>query len=405
MVFVGHWHSRPVTISVKPNCLTVSVDDPQEAMVFSYDYAGRMWTALIDRISYRRGLDGKIIAKWQTTARERERRWLPPSEAAWVEQQAHQTAETLYHAILAGSATLGEPLPPAGHLVFERVIAFDAERSRQDVAQYHRVYKPVGILPPDQYMAVVLQATEGCSFNSCTFCTFYRDRPFRIKRPAEFRAHAQAVRDFLGPGLSLRRTLFLGDANALVTPMPLLLQIFDQVHAVYDVNSLGGVYAFLDGFSGERKTVADYQALAAKGLKRVYIGMESGNEALLRFLNKPSMSAEVVHTVKAMKAGGVAVGVIVLLGAGGHEYATQHVADTIRVLNEMPFDADDIVYFSELIADEAMEYTQAAYQAQLRPLTSLERIAQGEDIEAGLQFEEGQGIPHISRYDIREFVY
>jgi len=38
--------------------------------------------------------------------------------------------------------------------------------------------KPVGILPPDQYMAVVLQAAEGCAFNTCTFCDFYRDRSF-----------------------------------------------------------------------------------------------------------------------------------------------------------------------------------------------------------------------------------
>ncbi len=405
MVINGQWQTRPVTLSVKPNCLTVSVDGPLEATVFSFDCAGRMWTALIDGISYRRGLDGKVIAKWQTAARVRERRWLPPDEAARVVEQARQTTEQLFRAIQTGAASLREPLPDEGRLVFERVIAFDAVHSQADARRYHEVYKPVGILPPDQYMAVVLQATEGCSFNTCTFCTFYKDRPFRIKRPPEFRAHSEAVRDFLGAGLSLRRTIFLGDANALVTPMPLLTLLLDQVHAVYDVRKLGGIYAFLDGFSGERKSVADYRALAAKGLKRVYIGMESGNEALLRFLNKPSLPDEVVRAVRTMKAGGVAVGVIVLLGAGGHEYASGHVADTVRALNEMPLDADDIVYFSELIADEAIDYTKAAYQAQLNPLTPQERVAQGEQIEAGLHFAEGQGIPHISRYDIREFVY
>jgi radical SAM superfamily enzyme YgiQ (UPF0313 family) len=44
------------------------------------------------------------------------------------------------------------------------------------------IYKPVSILPPDQYLALVVQATEGCSYNECSFCTFYRDRPFRIKQ-------------------------------------------------------------------------------------------------------------------------------------------------------------------------------------------------------------------------------
>jgi radical SAM superfamily enzyme YgiQ (UPF0313 family) len=413
MVINGQWRSRPVTISVKPNCLTVSVDGPQQAgaayspCVFSFDCAGRMWTALIDGISYRRGLDGKIIAKWQTQTaeRERDRRWLSTGEADQVEALAHQTMALLYEAIAMGTALLPEALPDEGKRVFERVIAFDQARSRADAECYHRVYKPVGILPPDQYMAVVLQATEGCSFNTCTFCTFYKDRAFRIKRPVEFRAHAEAVREFLGAGLSLRRTIFLGDANALVTPMPLLMQLLDEVHIVYDVQRLGGIYAFLDGFSGERKSVSDYRALAAKGLRRVYIGMESGDEAMLRFLNKPSTPEEVVRAVRAMKAGGVAVGIIVLLGAGGHQYAAGHVTDTIRAINEMPLDMDDIIYFSELVTNEAIEYTAAAYQAQLQPLTRHERIAQGEQIEAGLHFEEGQGIPHISRYDIREFVY
>jgi hypothetical protein len=405
MVINGSWGVKPVTLSIKPNCLTVSVDGPQQASVFSFDYAGRMWTALLDGISYRRGLDGKIIAKWQTSGRERERRWLPAAEAAQVEARARETTQQLYTAIEHGQAELREPLTADAHTVFQRAIAFDAARSREDAACYYQVYKPVGILPPDQYMAVVLQMTEGCSFNTCNFCNFYKDRPFRIKRPDEFRIHARAVRDFLGAGLSLRRTLFLGDANALVTPMPLLLPLLDVVHEIYDVQQLGGLYAFLDGFSGERKSRADYEKLAAHGLKRVYIGMESGNAALLQFLRKPSQPAEVVRAVRAMKAGGVAVGIIVLLGAGGRQYAEGHVADTVCALNEMPLDMDDIVYFSELVAGDDLEYTRAAYQAQLQPLTAAERIAQGEAIERRLRFDAARGIPHISRYDIREFVY
>ena len=405
MVINGRWQNRPVTISVKPNCLTLSVDGPAQASVFSYDNAGRMWTALLDGVSYRRGLDGKIIAKWRVAGRERDRRWLAAEEARNIEESARRAAAGLYAAVANGAAELLSPLPQDGHTVFERAIAFDAARYAADAAAYHRVYKPVGILPPDQYMAVVLQATEGCSFNTCTFCTFFRDRPFRIRRPDEFRAHAQAVRDFLGAGLSLRRTIFLGDANALVVPMPILLPLMDVVHQVYDVERLGGIYAFLDGFSGERKSVSDYAALASRGLKRVYIGMESGNDSLLRFLNKPSKADEVVRTVQAMKSAGVAVGIIILLGAGGRQYASAHVADTIAAVNAMPLDMDDIVYFSELVVDEGMEYAKAAFEARLSPLTGAERVAQGEAIEAGLRFSERGGIPHISRYDIREFVY
>ncbi len=405
MAILGTWKGRPLTISVKPNCLTLSIDNPAEASVFSYDYAGRLWTAYLDSISYRRGLDGKMIAKWRLPGDARERRWLSPAEALQIEETARQTVLALKTALYTGEATLHTPLPPQGQTALERIIAFDAKRSRADAAHYHQIYKPVGILPPDQYMAVVLQATEGCSFNTCTFCNFYKDRPFRIKSPDEFRAHAEAVRDFLGEGLGLRRTIFLGDANALVIPMSRLLPLLDIVHDVYDVTNLGGIYAFLDGFSGEKKSTEDYALLAQKGLVRVYVGLESGNKSLLQFLKKPGEPADAIKAVRAMKAGGLAVGVIILLGAGGQQYASGHVQDTIAVLNAMQLGMDDIIYFSELVVDEGLEYAQDAYQAGLKPLSPEERIAQGEAIERGLRFSHAGGTPHISRYDIREFVY
>jgi hypothetical protein len=404
MVITGNWNGKPVTISLKPNCITISIGDLAAAEVFSYDLAGRMWTAFIDSIAYRRGLDGKVMARWRESGAARSRRWLSTTDGLAIEAQGHARISALVTAIQSGEAALKTPLPETGHLAFQRVLAFDRDRSLADIERYYDVYQPVGILPPDRYMAVVLQATEGCSFNTCTFCTFYKDRPFRIKSPVDFRAHAEAVRDFLGEGLSLRRTLFLGDANALVIPMAKLLPLLDVVHEVYDVKQLGGLYAFLDGFSGEKKSVNDYAILRERGVKTIYIGLESGNADLLAFLQKPGTPDDAIHTVQAIKAGGIAVGVIVLLGAGGHQYADSHIRDTITVLNAMPLDADDIIYFSELFESDT-PYAGDAVQAGLRPLNHEERIAQQAAIQGGLVFSQVDAAPRISRYDIREFVY
>ncbi|MGE5223152.1 MAG: radical SAM protein [Omnitrophica WOR_2 bacterium] len=404
MVISGRYRNQQVTLSVKPNCLTVSLEKEAEARVYSYDYTGRLWTALVENVSYRRGLDGKVVAKWQV-GEGRERRWLASAEALQLQESARQIMSELYRAIQAGHLALNMEIPPQARLGFERLIAFDPQHAGEDVQRYYQVYRKIGILPPDQYMAVVLQATEGCSFNTCTFCDFYRDRPFRIKRPEEFKRHAEEVKAFIGDGMSLRRTIFLGDANALVTPMPRLVPLIEAVHQVYDVEQMGGLYAFLDGFSGEKKSPRDYELLARRGLKRVYLGFESGNENLLKFLKKPGKPEDAVHAVRAMKAGGVAVGIIILLGAGGQAYAQKHVEDTIRCINAMRLDADDLVYFSELVTSEGMEYVRAAYQANLKPLSPEERLAQGEAIEKGLEFSRKGGMPHISRYDIREFVY
>jgi radical SAM superfamily enzyme YgiQ (UPF0313 family) len=407
LVINGIWKNQALSLSLKPNSLTLSLQSQGKSQVFSFDGEGRLWTAMLEGISYRRGLNGKTVAKWLLPGGLRERRWLPPDELASVQEHARQTVANLLRDIHSESEELRlqAALPDWGWASFERVIGFTLARYQTDVDHYHRAYQTVGILPPDQYMAVVLQATEGCSFNTCTFCNFYRERRFLIKSPAEFREHAQAVKDFLGKGLSLRRTIFLGDANALVVPTPRLVDLIDVVHEIYDVEELGGIYAFLDGFSGEKKTTADYARLAQRGVKRIYIGMESGSPELLQFLKKPGRPQDVIQAVRAIKAGGIAVGVIVLLGAGGHTYAQGHVRDTIHAINAMHLDLDDLIYFSELIEDEGLEYTRAAFQQQLQPLSQQERIAQGESIEHGLVFSRRGGTPHISRYDIREFVY
>ena len=98
-----------------------------------------------------------------------------------------------------------------------------------DARRFGEIYRPVSILPPDQYLALVVQATEGCSYNQCTFCDFYRDRPFRVKSADELRAHIAAVQAFFGPALGLRKSLFLADANALVVPMPRLRAWLDVI--------------------------------------------------------------------------------------------------------------------------------------------------------------------------------
>jgi hypothetical protein len=98
------------------------------------------------------------------------------------------------------------------------------------------------------------------------------------------------------------------------------------------------------------------------------------------------------------------VGIIVLLGAGGKQYEATHLTDTIDIINQMNLDADDLVYFSELIESEGLEYSQIAFSENLKPLSSAERQEQRNKIENQLIFSDS-GTPHISTYDIRDFVY
>jgi len=213
MAILGTWNADRVTLNPKPNVITFSRERCSATEVVAFDASGRLWTAIQDHISYRRGLDGRIVAKWTDNEGVKNRRWLTDGEACTLEQSARSLIIDFLDAYKNGQTRLDDNLSPDQLTLFNHIASFTPERYTADTLRYHQVYSPVGILPPDQYMALVLQATIGCSFNTCTFCDFYRDRQFRIKSPDEFKQHTSDVISFLGEGLSLRRTIFLGDAN------------------------------------------------------------------------------------------------------------------------------------------------------------------------------------------------
>ncbi len=404
MVHFGKLLKNSIIISQKPNSITFSLETTQETQVFSFDKEGRLWTALIKKISYRRGLNGNIVAKWSSGKEILHRKWLLEEEKDWLILTAHAAIKEIFQHFPSGELLFNPPLDERTIHEIELISRLDKDFYQDDIEKYKTVYKPVGILPPDQYISVVLQLTEGCSFNKCTFCNFYRDRKFRIKTPQEFEKHILQVKDLLGNGLSLRRTIFLGDANALVVPTSKLLPLLEIVHKHLDVSALGGLFAFLDGFSGEKKSINDYIALKNLGVEKIYVGLESGNNELLQFLNKPGTSEEALQAVHQIKSAGISVGIIVLLGAGGKRFEKIHIKDTVDIINKMNLDADDLVYFSELIESEGLDYSSKAFEEKLTPLTSKERFKQRDQIEQNLEFSE-LGTPHISTYDIRDFVY
>jgi radical SAM superfamily enzyme YgiQ (UPF0313 family) len=306
---------------------------------------------------------------------------------------------------------------------FSRIDRYNFDRLEIERDTFHRIYKPVTILPPDQYLALYLQATEGCSFNSCAFCGFYKDRLFRVKSLNEFRDHIRRVRAFFGGSISMRQSIFIGDANALLIPQTALLSLLDTVNAEFPIVPRGlaaqeraewksqhpthfnGIYSFIDAFTTRRKTVEDFRNLSERGLRRVYVGLETGDAELLHFLGKPNTPLEVVELANQVKAGGVGLGVIVLVGAGGDKFAEAHVRNTARILNAMPLDEGDIIYFSELVDTPESAYSTKIRKAGIRPLGWDEIQQQLLRLRAGLSFSGAGKSPKVSYYDVREFIY
>lgn len=400
-----YWNDGSLHLNLNPVRLSITFEGTPFPEVYNYDLTGRPWNLYLDGRFHQRGLNGRFVAKWTDPDAGRGRRWLSDHEARALEKQASDIAAAVLKDLRAGSITANKDSADKLFGILSSAASYAGSRSQKEIARFHEIYTPVGILPPDQYQAVLLQATEGCSFNTCTFCDFYKASRFHIKGEESFKRHAHNVREFLGRGLSLRRTIFLGDANALVIPSERMLTLMKIAGAIFDTDAPTGFHAFQDGFSGGRKTSDEYRQLLKAGLERVYIGLESGHDPLLRFLNKPGKAEDVLDAVRKMKSGGVHVGIIVLLGAGGHKFNNGHIKDTARVLNRMKLGMQDQIYFSELVDVEDMPYAKRPFQNEIEPLSPSMLHQQAESIQNKLDFNLQDGTPHISRYDIREFVY
>lgn len=408
MIFRGHIDGRPALVSVKDTSISLAFE---AEWIAAWDFGGRLYSLWKRGRTFRRGLNGRVLSKWQESGSlnpydARQRLSMEGEAVDAIVQETADTAGLLNRALAqdpsAWTNAAGRHPDANVSTLIERCARFDARAARGDAARFAEVYSPVGILPPDQYLATVLQATDGCSFGTCTFCDLYHGG-YRVKSGDEFRRHAAEVREYLGDSASLRgRSFFLGSANALAVPMGRLVEFFEAIPELF-----GGrprpVHAFVDGFTGLRKTSADYAELRSKGLGRVYVGLESGHDALLAFVRKPASRAQAVEAVRTIKAGGAPVGVIVMTGLGGQEFAAGHVRDTIAAVNDMRLGASDLLFFSDLVEAPGTTYPQTAAAHNIQPLSLDERLAQVAAVRAGLVFE-GQP-PQVARYDVREFVY
>lgn len=393
---------------------------------YTFDYAGRLVGAYRSGRNYRRSFANEILEK-QSGAHPglsgRVRRVLGHDEVRALETEAYDFAGSVLGELRQRQPSAEPHVLDAIKGALDRVNSYCYTGLERERELYQRIYHPVTILPPDQYLALYLQMTEGCAYNQCAFCGFYHDRRFHVKTPELFHEHIRRVRAFVGDGLSLRRSIFVGDANALMLSQHMLLPRFDLINQEFAIEPRGvsqnmlkawraehpihfnGIYSFIDAFTTKQKRAADYRALAERGLRRVYVGLESGAPELLEFLSKPNTPDDVVHLVNECKAGGVAVGVIILVGAGGDKYEPAHIERTTRLVNSLPLDETDLVYLSELIDFPGSSYSQRAAEEGIKPL-DLDAIQnQMNAMRGGFRFDDGRHAPRVSAYDVREFVY
>ncbi len=189
--------------------------------------------------------------------------------------------------------------------------------------------EPPVFRPPSEAFSLIIQLTIGCRHNACTFCGMYRGKKFRVKDWEEVKKDI----DICAAQLGDVSRVFLADGDALSAPTPLIQKTSEYLYRTFP--SLERVSMYAGPLDILRKSVDELRDIRKSGVKLLYLGVESGNEDILKAVCKGVTAGEMTAAgIKARQAG-FELSVTIINGLGGKDMWTEHAVDTARVLSEI----------------------------------------------------------------------
>jgi radical SAM superfamily enzyme YgiQ (UPF0313 family) len=204
--------------------------------------------------------------------------------------------------------------------------------------------RPDIIRPPSEAASYFLPLTAGCSNNTCGFCNFYHLQ-LQVRDLEEVKKEIDALALFMKNGVQVPgmpyviyaianewdgRRVFLQDGDALVYPYPQLKEALDYLNQKFPDLERVSTYATTQDIL--RRSVEELKALKALNLSMVYLGVESGDDAILRYIEKGANTQQIIEAGKRIKAAGITSSVTVILGLGGPERSREHALATAKIL-------------------------------------------------------------------------
>ena len=221
--------------------------------------------------------------------------------------------------------------------------------------------------PPSEAYSLLLQVTIGCSHNSCTFCSMYIDKTFRVRDEAEVMYDLEEARRTY----SYVERVFLCYGDALCLSQDRLLRILDRIYELFPECRRVNVYG--NAIDVLRKTPDELSMLAEHGLKMVYIGAESGDPEVLRDIKKGSTREEIITAVRMLEDAGIKTSVTFISGLGGKAGWRRHAEATGSMISEM---GASYVALLTLMLDPRTEIAEKIRKGEFELLSPEEVVAE-----------------------------
>jgi len=219
--------------------------------------------------------------------------------------------------------------------------------------------------PPSEARSLILQVTNGCSYNKCTFCEMYTDEQKRFS-PKSLETIEQELRSLNKAGYPVKR-IFLADGDAMTLSTRRLVDILQMISKYYP--DIQRVSSYCLPRNLKNKSVEELQDLYDLGLNLMYVGCESGDNEVLKLVNKGEDYDSSLNALTKIKKAGMKSSVMILNGLGGPELSHQHALNSARLMNAAQPD-----YLSTLVVEFPTGSTgfEEAFDGRWRKLGKLE---------------------------------
>ncbi len=183
--------------------------------------------------------------------------------------------------------------------------------------------------PPSEGNSLILQVTLGCSWNKCAFCEMYSTKKFKIRSEEEVFNEIETV---ASENNDIRR-IFLADGDSMVLSSNKLIRILNKLNEAFPKVQRISAYALPKNINN--KSVEELKEIKDAGLKLIYVGVETGDDELLKIINKGETYNSTIDGMLKAKQAGIRSSVMILTGLGGEKYSKQHAINSAEILNKI----------------------------------------------------------------------
>lgn len=183
--------------------------------------------------------------------------------------------------------------------------------------------------PPSEAYSLILQATIGCTHNRCAFCVAYQNKKFRVRSEKDLFLEI----DWAAEEMPDTRRVFLADGDAFALSPEKMIRILKRLYEKFP--DLERVTAYASPQNFKNRSVDDIRPVHEAGLIMLYFGLESGDDEVLKRIDKGATCDEMVAACQKAQEAGFDLSVTVILGLAGPVGSKRHAELTAKALDRI----------------------------------------------------------------------